>query len=216
MNIRKPRHKIWPEKKKKRLYEKHKKLVEEQQKKAQEKEKQKERSASPSPEGNEEDEAEDRRDVMDKLLEQLKNAGPAKTDPSSARKRALVRKKYLSDKDSAPQLLNDLDNEEGSILYSPEATTPDTYTAVHAESPTPLATRGLMNTPEDLPSPSKAPALENQEEISDRARMLLKELRGSEISVKQNSTLDEHLEKLRARKERASSETNTGNKLSFN
>ena len=103
-----------------RLYIKHKKIVEEQQKRAQEKEKQKENSNSPSSEGNEEDEAEDRRAVMDKLLEQLKNAGPAKSDPSSARKRALVRKKYLSEKDNAPQLLNDLDTEEGSILYSPE------------------------------------------------------------------------------------------------
>lgn len=55
-----------------------------------------------------------------------------------------------------------------------------------------------MNTSEDLPSPSKTSALEDQEEISDRARMLLKELRGSDTPVKQNSILDEHLEKLRA------------------
>ena len=119
-------------------------------------------------------EAEDRRAVMDKLLEQLKNAGPAKSDPSSARKRALVRKKYLSEKDNAPQLLNDLDTEEGSILYSPEAMDPTADTVIHAESPTPLATRGVMNTSEDLPSPSKTSALEDQEEISDRARMLLR------------------------------------------
>ena len=198
-----------------RLYIKHKKMVEEQQKRAQEKEKQKENSNSPSSEGNEEDEAEDRRAVMDKLLEQLKNAGPAKSDPSSARKRALVRKKYLSEKDNAPQLLNDLDTEEGSILYSPEAMDPTADTVIHAESPTPLATRGVMNTSEDLPSPSKTSALEDQEEISDRARMLLKELRGSDTPVKQNSILDEHLEKLRARKEGSIGEASTGNRLSF-
>ena len=75
-----------------RLYQTHKKMVEEQQKRAEEKERSENATEEDASEENE-----DRRAMMDKLLEQLKNAGPVKADPLSARKRAMIRKKMLND-----------------------------------------------------------------------------------------------------------------------
>lgn len=65
-----------------RLYEQRKKLLEAQQKKNESKESLEEKDSGDN-------------DVMDSLLEKLKAAGPSRNEPSSARKRALMRKHLL-------------------------------------------------------------------------------------------------------------------------
>lgn len=205
-----------------RAYERRKKMVEEQHKRARlEAEKRgvddgSEAEGVPAVSRGE-------RDVMDKLLEKLKNAGPGKSDPSSARKRALARKKLLDGKRSSANILDNFELDEAapvnqSLVYSPEATL-KAANAAHAESPTPKASRqgsvagsGATATPL-LESPTKQ-ASAGPEDVADRARNLLKELRGPE-SEKRKPLLEDHREKMRARRRRVNEGASSENKLVF-
>ena len=103
-------------------------------------------------------------------------------------------------------------------VYSPE-TTLKAANAAHAESPTPKASRqgsvagsGATATPL-LESPSKQ-ASAGPEDVADRARNLLKELRGPE-SEKRKPLLEDHREKMRARRRRVNEGASSENKLVF-
>ena len=208
-----------------KLYEKHKKMVEDQQRKQQtEEEERRKRLEHVNDNNDDEDggEEEDRRAVMDKLLEQLKNAGPQKSDPTSARKRALVRKKVIGDRDLSIDTTHDLETDEESLVYSPDNSSM-TKTPLGVNSPT----SSFNSANKHLVSPSKHSRLrsvdasidEEEAEIQDRATTLLMELRGasslSSSSPKKGSTLDERKERLRARREKSNRSTDNGNKLKF-
>ncbi|CCE62118.1 hypothetical protein TPHA_0B04490 [Tetrapisispora phaffii CBS 4417] len=211
-----------------RKYERHKQMVEEQQRKAKEQEKNyMETGVSDS----ESAEAKgDNRGHMDKLLAQLKNAGPARSDPSSARKRAVMRKKLLSEKDSTSVILDDLNAGDGSIIYSP--TTDKVVDTSLGEdemilkSPTPKSKDNLetdnnsdksrndtltvddveqntdTNAETDITDDGNSNGDGEDEVITDRAKALLMELRGSQTPSKKNSHLDDQREKLRSRRNR--------------
>lgn len=200
-----------------KLYEKHKKMVEDQQRRQQEEDDKRRGKANMDSGTNENDEVgedeEDRRDVMDKLLEQLKNAGPKKSDPTSARKRALIRKNYLGENNEIVDTTQDLETDEESLVYSPDA---------KSFIQTPLAVRSPSS--KISISPNKHFRLksvdsvveEEDAEIQDRATTLLMELRGaSSSSPKNNSSLDQHKEKLRARRKRSSRGSESSNILKF-
>ncbi|QLG70161.1 hypothetical protein HG535_0A01000 [Zygotorulaspora mrakii] len=196
-----------------RIYERHKKMIEEQQKRLKEQEAVQNETNSDSGDSKG---SEDRRAMMDKLLDQLKNAGPTKSDPSSARKRAMIRKKLTADKDATDHLMQDIDNGDDTMIYSPENTM-KTPNAVLDQSPTP----GVADAPieeQDSYSPSKSQRESDsaQEVIGDRAKALLNELRGSEFSPeKRDSSSAEHRERLRARRRKTNTELPSGNKLRF-
>lgn len=173
-------------------YEKHKKMIEEQQKKAElAQQKQRERESGKDSSNNdsleESSENGDKRAVMDVLLEQLKNAGTTKADPSSARKRALARKKMAVDKNTSGSM-NELDTDEDSMIYSPD-TKKKSIDPYITGSPTPA--HRIVNSES-----------QDEDEITDRAKALLLELRGDVSSTKKNTLLDEHRERLRARRKR--------------
>ncbi|CCK70716.1 formin BNI1 KNAG_0F00470 [Huiozyma naganishii CBS 8797] len=201
-------------------YERHKKIVEEQQRQGEEARKRLE-SASPDATNGEDttavdDETKDRRAIMDKLLEQLKNAGTVKADPSSARKRALARRKLLGDKDAASALLHDIDTDDDSLVYSPD-TKRQSVGHLIGGSPTP-GDKLLGSTPtKELSSPT---AGQDDEDVTDRAKALLMELRGGQSSpMKKNAFLDEQRERIRSRRRRnelaGTEPLRGGNKLSF-
>ena len=99
---------------------------------------------------------------MDSLLEKLKAAGPLKGEPSSARKRALMRKHLLENKKTIG-ILSDRADEEP--LVSPlDAKNPN----IGSEPTTPEAVDDINHLDE-----------KNDDQIGDRARNLLNELRGS-------------------------------------
>ncbi|QLL31240.1 hypothetical protein HG536_0B01010 [Torulaspora globosa] len=184
-----------------RLYQKHKKMVEEQQRKAEAKDKSN-NDAGEHTSNNAE--AEDRREIMDKLLEQLKNAAPAKTDPSSARKRAMIRKKLLSDKDATSNALQFIDNEEDSIIYTPEKN--------DGKDRRPEEDRPTLT---GSPLAKEADESQGDEPIVDRAKALLLGLRGDESPSKRNTTLSGHKEKLRARRRKTNTEISPNESFSF-
>ena len=194
------------------VYERHKKMVEDQQKKLQEQE-----NGSNGSENGEEgsgDDSGDRRAMMDKLLDQLKNAGPSKTDPSSARKRALVRKKLMTE---STALLKDIETEDDSIIYSPEGKNPF-VNPVDLDTPHDESEMDVSSSPiQRSLSPSRNSTLlsDDQDEVTDRAKALLMELRGSNTPSKRNSLLDEHKEKLRARRRKTNSDLHSGTRLQF-
>lgn len=122
-----------------RAYEARKKILEEQE------ERSRQRKLQEEDEGNKENSNADERNVMDNLLSKLKNAGPNKTDSSTARSRAKARKDLLEKSQSNTPTKNlseeevsrsharspsnildnlvDLSHEGGStasIIYSPE------------------------------------------------------------------------------------------------
>ncbi|CAL9733133.1 protein Bni1p [Monosporozyma unispora] len=177
------------------LYEKHKRMIEEQQRKAdlaREKENRKESDEEDSKNG-------DNRAVMDSLMEQLKNAGTTKTDPSSARKRAMARKNMVREHNTN---MAELDTDEDSMIYSPDANDKSTSHFIGG-SPTP----GDKNV--SLPGA-------DDEDITDRAKAILLGLRGESSPTRKSSLVDEHRERLRARRKRISAITNTSsNKLNF-
>lgn len=186
-----------------KLYLKHKKMVEEQQRKAEAKS----RSVSSNGDGKAKgEETEDRREMMDKLLEQLKNAAPAKSDPSSARKRAMIRKKLLTDKDSTSNVLQFIDNDEESIVYTPEKAQDKGYKPTEDKSAA-----------EDSPSTKQNDEHHDDEPIADRAKALLLGLRGDDESPsKRNSTLSGHKEMLRARRRKTNTEVSPNGSSFFN
>ncbi|KAL3230451.1 Protein BNI1 [Nakaseomyces bracarensis] len=203
-------------------YERHKKMVEEQQRKAQEAE---ETQTSQRGEGESDEDSEsdtgDRRAVMDKLLEQLKNAGPSKNDPSSARKRALLRKRIHQEKqiDSGSSPLTDNIIGEGSLIYSPD-TQKELDIEMHLASPTPKAGGEEMDEDIQTVTGNESPIkkIDTEEEITDRAKALLLELRGADPTQGRTSKLDEHKERLRARRKRQQGSNNnsiSSNKLVF-
>lgn len=206
-----------------KLYEKHKKMVEDQQRKQQQEEEKRRKRIEGNDDGKDDNSGEDdRRAVMDKLLEQLKNVRPQKTDPTSARKRAMVRKKLTSEKDIY-DTTQDLETDEESLVYSPD-NSGITKTPLGVNSPT-----SSFNSANKHPmSPSKHSRLrstdssidEEESEIHDRATTLLMELRGSSTlstssSPKKNSSLDEHKERLRARRKKSNKSIDGSNKLKF-
>lgn len=216
-----------------KLYEKHKKMVEDQQRKQQEEDEKRKKHSEGSGNGDGDDvadEEDDRRAVMDKLLEQLKNAGPKKADPTSARKRALVRKKVTEDLDQT-ETSQDLETDEESLVYSPDISNM-VKTPLGVNSPS----SAFSSANKHSVSPSKHSRLrsinrsineeegedEEEEEIQDRATALLMELRGSSgpltaSSPKKGSALDERKERLRARRLKSSnaSSADVGTKLKF-
>lgn len=179
-----------------RLYQTHKKMVEEQQKRAEEKERSENATEEDASEENE-----DRRAMMDKLLEQLKNAGPVKADPLSARKRAMIRKKMLNDSEAVSDVLDSIQQEDDSMIYSPEKQ------------------EGITNpTGDSSQSPSKGAAnnQQDEEEITDRAKALLMGLRGGESPSKRNNVLNGHKEKLRARRRKTNTDMSPEGSFLFN
>lgn len=180
-----------------RLYQKHKEMVEEQQRRAEAKG----NSSSGAGEQSNDEEAEDRREIMDKLLEQLKNAAPTKADPSSARKRAMVRKKLLTDKDATSNVLQFIDNDKDTIIYTPEK---------HYDKE-----RRPGEDTSDSPSAKQSDDSQGAEPIADRAKALLLGLRGDESPSKRNTTLSGHKEKLRARRRKTNTDISPNESLSF-
>lgn len=206
-----------------RVYERHKRMVEEQQRKEQTPSKTRD-SGTNEDESVESEDDQDRRAMMDKLLDQLKNAGPTTSDPSSARKRAMIRKKLLADKDTAAHLIGDFGSNEDSIVYSPNAPIDQSENG-EDNSPTTQKSSDI-NTNSILPnleSPIKDSndvhrGDENEEEeISDKAKNLLMELSGNGTPTKREELLNGHKEKLRARRKRTHGygETMSTNKLTF-
>lgn len=188
-----------------RAYERRKKIIQEQQSKTTEKS-----SVKPEMQKTDEDsddQSADRRAMMDKLLEQLKNAGPTKNDPSSAKKRALARKKLAEKETNREDFVRNDNNEDESIVYNSDSPVRDSIDTLSA-SPTP----GIELTDKiDIQSPSKSRKIKEED---DRAASLLRELRGSENSNKKLASLDEHKEKLRARR-RKLRQTDSSEKLLF-
>lgn len=212
-----------------KVYEAHKKRIEEQQRRIEESKKKQIKDEGGEAAGEEEDE-EDRRDKMDLLLEQLKSAGSSKSDPSSARKRAMVRKKLQSDKETTNQFLREIDNADDSIVYSPSdvkhGSTPDVAEIKDKiddnfdgfDSPTPGSANNsyLFSDDTDKNITDEQNTDENDDKvIVDRAKSLLTELRGAETTSKRNSTLESHKERLRARRRNTSDLSTTSNKLKF-
>ncbi|QLQ78753.1 hypothetical protein HG537_0B01020 [Torulaspora globosa] len=184
-----------------RLYQKHKKMVEEQQRKAEAKAN---TSNGTSEQGSNDTETEDRREIMDKLLEQLKNAAPTRTDPSSARKRAMIRKKLLTDKEATSNALQFIDNDEDSIIYSPEKDNDKEIKSGEERSAISAS-----------PSTNQNDDHQSAEPIVDRAKALLLGLRGDESPSKPNTTLSGHKEKLRARRRKTNTEISPNESFSF-
>ncbi|KAH7598485.1 Diaphanous GTPase-binding Domain [Nakaseomyces glabratus] len=197
-------------------YERHKKMVEEQQRKAQEDASKLNENSSQTGNSDEEEESEDRRAVMDKLLEQLKNAGQVKTDPTSARKRALLRKKIHSSEESESSPLAEMQVGGDSLIYSPDAKE-QIELEIHMASPTPKTKEdGKLGTGENSNGESPLKKINEDEEIGDRAKTLLMELRGSDALMDRNTALDEHKERLRARRKRTdSNKIPSSNRLKF-
>lgn len=151
-----------------RLYEQRKKLLEAQQRKTPTK--------TPEESGND-------NDVMDSLLEKLKAAGPAKGEPSSARKRAIMRKHLLesSRKNKSGSELEAVDDDK-SLSPSPDVREIDTQKLGSNEVGEEDGQNG------------------NEDQISNRARNLLQELRGageSEDSQRQSAASKYRQERLR-------------------
>lgn len=201
-------------------YERHKKMVEEQQRKAQEAEEQS-RDRRGEGESDEEDDSEtgDRRAVMDKLLEQLKNAGPSKTDPSSARKRALLRRKIHQEKQSDSSPLADNIIDDGSLIYSPDNQN-QVDIEMHLASPTPKTSENGEDSDIKTLTGNESPVkkTDDDEVVTDRAKALLMELRGADPTQGRSSKLDEHKERLRARRKKHQGSNNnsvSSNKLVF-
>ena len=209
-----------------RLYEQRKKMVEEQQRKLQEEKRRREEGL-----GNDEDEEDgegDKRAVMDKLLEQLKNAGTQrKNDPSSARKRAIARKKMAADKDtSASNMSQEFETDEDSIIYSPEmkvkASTPLVKSGSRISSmkrtvSSSQASSNLSGLLEGTTNESdENGADDDNENIEDRAKALLMELRGSaELSPRASQSMGKRKERLRERRRANTSNEDTSNALKF-
>ncbi|GAV48517.1 hypothetical protein ZYGR_0K00220 [Zygosaccharomyces rouxii] len=206
-----------------RVYERHKKMVEEQQRKEQTPSKNRE-SAAKEDEDIEDEDDQDRRAMMDKLLDQLKNAGPTTSDPSSARKRAMMRKKLLADKDAAAHLISDLDSNEDSIVYSPNTSHEQSENREEGSPTVHKSSRAnAKSLLPDLESPVKNSGNANrnneneEEEISDKAKNLLMELSGDGTPTKREELLNGHKEKLRARRRRTygHGDSISSNRLTF-
>ncbi|EGV65419.1 actin-binding FH2 [Yamadazyma tenuis ATCC 10573] len=151
-----------------KLYEQRKKLLEAQQKKTPTKPK-------------EADSNED--DVMDSLLEKLKAAGPSKGEPSSARKRALMRK-HLLENSRKTQSRPDLSSSQDDLLSPIQSSFPE----------------------EDLEVKDEEEEQENDgtngDVIGSRARNLLQELRGAgeaETPTRQSAASRYRQERLKKR-----------------
>ena len=106
--------------------------------------------------------------VMDTLLDRLKQAGPAKGEYNSARKKAMLRKNLLSNQKASSQPL--------SFPLSPESHSETTYHSVSSEK---LHGDAFISELESAES--------NEDDVGSRARNLLKELRnGSEDNSDSN------------------------------
>ncbi|SSD58416.1 related to Protein BNI1 [Saccharomycodes ludwigii] len=106
-------------------YERRKKLVEEQQRKINESiTNSQNRSLNGDMDNDNNSSEANERDVMDKLLDKLKKSGPTKGDASSARRRALTRKRLAgSNSSDSTSILDNFDvddNSDSSLIYSPE------------------------------------------------------------------------------------------------
>lgn len=164
-----------------RAYERRKKLIEDQQRKQQE-----------SAQGDSLDGANsfnaannDDRDVMDKLLNKLKNAGPAKGDPSSARKRALARKRLMEGKG-------------GSSVLDNITADPTVESVIEENAPfttSPVARKFSQ-------SPNVEPASNSKQDPADRARNLLLELRGTDDKIDSSTNIPKAKDRLRDWKNR--------------
>ncbi|SCU95786.1 LAFA_0G02300g1_1 [Lachancea sp. 'fantastica'] len=190
-----------------RAYERRKKMVEDQQKRAEEKEHQEAmRNNNDKDDDSDNSAANGDRYVMDKLLEKLKNAGPAKSDPSSARKRAVARRKLLQ---SGSQNATILDNFEADSTNDKLFTSPsgDDVAVEDGEleaSPTPESRQERSILEKD------------SESVPNRARDLLFELRGTE-SPGNRSAAEHRKDRLRTRRTRESVDLshNSENRLKF-
>ncbi|SCU95350.1 LAMI_0F02124g1_1 [Lachancea mirantina] len=191
-----------------KVYERRKKLIENQQRKELEKVGANQTGKLGSNHG------EGERDVMDKLLEKLKNAAPSKSDPSSARKRALARKKLMQGNPSNSTILDNFEVEEEGQKSNMEDNfenkekRDEGQSELVEKSPTPAPkTRRLTDDVfEDA---------DNSQDLSDRARSLLLELRSPNSQSQSMTSRGDHDGSRRrvrhAKKENESSE----NRLKF-
>lgn len=128
--------------------------------------------------------------VMDTLLDRLKQAGPAKGEYNSARKKAMLRKNLLSNQRASSQQL--------SSPLSPETHSETTYHSVSSEK---LQGDAFISELESAGS--------NEDDIGSRARNLLKELRnGSEDSSDSNSNISSARQQFLQRKANTSERVN--------
>lgn len=128
--------------------------------------------------------------VMDSLLEKLKAAGP-KGEPSSARKRALMRKHLLEGLKKSPL--------KASVQLSPPPS-PDSQDEHALLSPTGDAFSSQINVDpvETDAAVNDEEVIEEEKDVGSRARDLLKELRG----VNENNSTDRMSAALKFRQER--------------
>lgn len=143
-----------------RIYEKRKKLYETPRKQA--------KSDEDSDDANDSN-------VMDSLLEKLKAAGPPKGEPSSARKRALMRKHMIESVKKSPLKSGDVSpppfsDPQDEPMLSPSK---ETFSS-------PVKTDAMANDSTEVENE------DGEKDVGSRARDLLKELRG----VNENSSTD--------------------------
>ncbi|KAI5966773.1 uncharacterized protein KGF55_000182 [Candida pseudojiufengensis] len=149
--------------------------------------------------------------VMDSLLEKLKAAGPAKGEPSSARKKALMRRQILENQRKFNNNSNNNINTENNLVIPPhhessptKARSNEELNSIHdeIEDSTIDETTILETSPTDL---ENLDSNNNDEpKLNLRARNLLQELRGAND---ENSDDDEH--NIENTQESTSTSTNT-------
>ncbi|SCU96699.1 LADA_0H02278g1_1 [Lachancea dasiensis] len=192
-------------------YERKKKLVEDQQRRAQEK-KDAQTGEDDNGNSNENHTKGGDRDVMDKLLERLKNVGPAKGDPSSARKRAEARRKLLHNGSQDQTILDNFEIDDtncNSVVYSPGLRADSRIET--DSSPTPDHRLKIASSTTPSKSTEKLSSFSE-----DRARTLLFELRGTESPELRNQVSEHRASRLRARRTRENVDSALkSNRLSF-
>ncbi|CEP64350.1 formin BNI1 LALA0_S11e02102g [Lachancea lanzarotensis] len=189
-----------------RAYERRKKMVEEQQKRAEGKDLKGATHNSDNDDDSDNSGANGDRYVMDKLLEKLKNAGPAKSDPSSARKRAVARRKLLQSGSQNATILDNFeaDDSNGKLFSSPSGGDVVVEDGELEASPTPE------------PRLERTVSEKGTEAVPNRARDLLFELRGTG-SPGNRSAAEHRKSRLRTRraKESVDLSNDSENRLRF-
>lgn len=133
-----------------RVYEQRKKLMEAPKKAKQQ--------------SNVDEDDEDDSNVMDSLLEKLKAAGPTRGEPTSARKRALIKKTLIDNQKRLAASSESLITPEDEDAYSP---TSEAFSIPNAE--------GALTDPVSVSEQD-----EEDKDVGSRARSLLQELRRTE------------------------------------
>lgn len=183
-----------------RAYERRKKLLEEQ-------EEEKQKSQEEEVEVNGETVVSEDRNVMDSLLSRLKNAGPSKTDSSTARSRAKARKELIDKQtdtsESRPHSrspsnildhMTEMKPEEisgSSIIYSPES-------------------KNKLRGATVSDSPTSSDTLKEDNDFSSRAHSLLEDLRANELPSQRTEE-----ERRNLREQHRKNKSESSNRLQF-